>query len=219
MMPSYSLIARKRPPMRTKLLRVLAMLLAAALPVFAKSARTIHPELVGVKTVALNFSPENLPGLDADALEVDIRKALEKAGITVQQAAPVTLYVRVTYQQLPACPEFVAFRTYLALSEDVAVHRGKRTETVYVDTWHESEDFVEPTSRAGKAAHQSVVGLLSSFIDAAQYTAEVMEKQACQTQVVWEWGQAFVFGERKARLLNDLDALVWSPRRIKSYFV
>lgn len=178
-MQSYSLIARTRSPMQTKLLAVAAMLVAA-LPAFGKSARTIHPQLVGVKTVALNFSPQNLPGLDADALERDIRSALEKAGITVQQAAPVTLYVGVTYQQLPACPEFVAFRTYLALSEDVLVHRGKRTETVYVDTWHESEDAVEPTSSAGKAAQQSVLGLLSYFLDAAQYSAEVMKKQACQ---------------------------------------
>lgn len=61
------------------------------------------------------------------------------------------------------------------------VHRGRRSETVYVDTWHESDDFVEATSSAGKAAQQSVVRLLNSFIDAAQYTAEVMEKQACTT--------------------------------------
>jgi hypothetical protein len=163
--------------MQTKLLSIAAMLLAAALPVFAKSARTIHPQLVGVKTVALNFSPENLSGLDADALERQIRNALEKPGIKVEQTAPVTLYVRITYQQLPACPDFVAFRTYLALSEDVVVHRGKRTQTVYVDTWHESEDFVEPTSKAGKAAQQSVLRLLSYFLDAAQYADEVMAKR------------------------------------------
>lgn len=165
---------------RSNLLPVLALLLAAV-PAFAKSARTIHPELVGVKTVALNFSPQNLPGLDADALERDIRNALDKAKITVAQTAPVTLYVRVTYQQLPACPEFVAFRTYLALSEDVVVHRGTRTETVYIDTWHESEDFVESTSKAGKAARQSVLGLVNYLVDAAQYSADVMKKRACQT--------------------------------------
>jgi len=162
-------------------LPVVAMLVAAAVPAFATSARTIHPQLVGVKTVALNFSPQNLPGLDADVLEHDIRNALEKAKITVAPSAPLTLFVQVAYQQLPACPEFVAFRTYLALSEDVMVHRGKRTETVYVDTWHESEDFVESMSKAGKAAQQSVLGLLSYFLDAGQYSAEVMEKQACQT--------------------------------------
>jgi hypothetical protein len=156
------------------------MLFAAALTAFAKSARPIYPQLVGLKVVALNFSPENLPGLDINALERDVRNALEESKITVQQTSPVTLCVRVTYQQLPACPEFIVFRTYLALSEDVVVHRGKRTETVYVDTWRESEDFVEPTNRAGKAAQQSVLGLLSYFLGAAQYTAEVMEKPRCQ---------------------------------------
>jgi hypothetical protein len=156
------------------LLPVVALLLAAV-PAFAKSARTVHPELVGVNTVALNFSPENLPGLDAGALERDIRNALDKAKITIDQAAPVTLYVRVTYQRLPACPGFVAFRTHLALSEDVVVHRQKRTETVYVDVWHESEDFVEPTSKAGGVAQQSVLGLLNYLFDAARYSAEVME--------------------------------------------
>lgn len=166
--------------MQSKLLNVVAMLLSAYFPAFAKSARSIHPQLVGVKTVELNFSPDNMRGLDAGALERDIRNALEKANITVQETAPVTLFVRVTYQQLPACPDFIAFRTYLALSEDVAVHRGKRTETVYVDTWHESEDSVQPTSGAGKAAQESVLGLLSYFLDAMQYTAEVMKKQACQ---------------------------------------
>ncbi len=166
-MRSDSLIVQ-RPLMQTKFLPVVALLLAAGLPAFAKSARTIHPELVGVRTVALNFSPDNLPDLDADALERDIRNAL-------------TLFVRVTYQRLPACPEFVAFRTYLALSEGVMVHRGNRTETVYVDTWHESQDFVERTSKAGRAAQQSVLGLLRYFLDEAQYTAEVMREQARQT--------------------------------------
>lgn len=180
-MRSHNLIPRKQRWMQWKLVPVVVTLLAAGLPAFAKSARTIQPELVGVKTVALNFSPDNLPGLDVDTLERDIRNALERASITVLETAPVTLFVRVTYQQIPGCPEFITFRTYLALSEDVVVHRGKRTETVYVDTWHESENSVEPTSRAGKAAQQSVVGLLNSFIDAAQYTAEVMEKQTCQT--------------------------------------
>jgi len=179
-MRSDSLIVQ-RPLMQTKFLPVVALLLAAGLPAFAKSARTIHPELVGVRTVALNFSPDNLPDLDADALERDIRNALEKAKITVQETAPLTLFVRVTYQRLPACPEFVAFRTYLALSEGVMVHRGNRTETVYVDTWHESQDFVERTSKAGRAAQQSVLGLLRYFLDEAQYTAEVMREQARQT--------------------------------------
>lgn len=163
------------------LLLVVAVLLAADRSASAESARTIHPELVGVTTVALNFSPQNLPGLDADALERDIRTALEKAGIRIEQTARVTQFVTVTYQQIPACPEFIAFRLYVALSEDVVVHRGKRTQTVYVDTWRESEDSVEPASAAGKAAGQSVIDLVTSFIDAARYTAEVMEKQACQT--------------------------------------
>ena len=157
------------------------MLLAADRSASAESLRTIHPELVGVTTAALNFSPQNLPGLDADALERDIRIVVEKAGIRIEQTAPVTLFVRVTYQQIPACAEFIAFRVYVALSEDVVVHRGKRTETVYVDTWHESEDSVEPTSTAGKAAEKAVLGLVTSLIDAAQYTAEVMKKQGRQT--------------------------------------
>jgi hypothetical protein len=164
--------------MRTKLLPTVAMFLSATLPTFAKSARTIHPQFVGVKTVALNISLDNLPGLDADALQRDIRSALEKARIKVQQTAPVTLFLRITYQQLPACPEFVVLRTYLALSEDVAVHRGRRTETVYVDTWHETEDFVEPTSRAGKVAQRSALALLNYFLNAAQYSTEAIKKKA-----------------------------------------
>src|SRR4051812_38489076 len=124
-MRNYSLITRKQPLMLWKLVSLVAVFLAAGVPAFAKSARAIHPELVGVKTVVLTFSPDNLPGLDADALQRDIRNALEKANITVEQTAPVTLFVRVTYQQIPACPGFIAFRTYLALSEDVVVHRGK----------------------------------------------------------------------------------------------
>lgn len=91
------------------LLPVIAVLLVADRLAFAKSARTIHSELVGVATVALNFSPQNLPGLDTYAVELDIRNTLKKAGIRIEQTAPVTLFVRVTYQQIPACPEFIAF--------------------------------------------------------------------------------------------------------------
>ena len=166
--------------MRTKLLFIAATLLAAALPTFAKSARTIHPQLVGVDAVVLNFSPDNLPGVDANALERAIRSALEKGGVRVQETAPTTLFVRVTYQQLPACPEFVAFRTYLALSEDVVVHRGTRSETVYVDTWHENEEFVESTSRAAKVAQESVLGLIGYFLDSAQHTRKVMQKSSAK---------------------------------------
>ena len=173
-----SFIDRKHRTMRTNLLAVAATLLAAAFPAFADSARNTYPQLVGVDTVALHLSSDNLPGLDADAIERDIRSALENAGIRVQPTAPVTLFVRITFQQLPPCPELIAFRTYLALSEDVEIHRGNRTETVYVDTWHEGEDLIEPPSRAGKAAQQSVLGLLAYFLDAARYSAKVMEKQA-----------------------------------------
>ncbi|MEA2491388.1 MAG: hypothetical protein QOH21_3180 [Acidobacteriota bacterium] len=60
------------------------------------------------------------------------------------------------------------------------IRRGKRTETVYVDTWHESEDFVEPTSTAGKTAGRSVLRQLSYFLDAARYTAEVMKEESSQ---------------------------------------
>jgi hypothetical protein len=180
----------RRLSMTAKLLVIAATLLTAALPAFAKSARTIHPQLVGVDTVVLNFSPDNLPGLDADALERDVRNALEKGGIRVQETAPMTLFVRVTYQQLPACPEVVALRTYLALSEDVVVRRGKRSETVYVDTWHESEDFIESTTTAGKVAQQSVLGLVGYFLDAAQYTREVMKKSAAETPPSCDKGDA-----------------------------
>jgi hypothetical protein len=179
-MPGQPLCGRSLS-MRTKLLFIAATLLAVALPTFAKSARTVHPQLVGVDAVAFNFSPDNLPGLDADALERDIRSSLEKGGIRVQETARTTLFVRVTYQQLPTCPEFVAFRTYLALSEDVVVHRGTRSETVYVDTWHESENFIESTSAAGKVAQESVLGLVGYFLDAAEYTRKVMKKSAVET--------------------------------------
>lgn len=163
------------------LLPLFAMLLAGGRSAFAESPRAIHPELVGVTTVSLNLSVQNLPGLNAEALERDIRNELHKGGVRIEHTAPVTLYVRITYQQIPACTDFIAFRVYVALSEDVVVHRGKRAETVYVDTWHDSEDSVEPTSTAGKAAQESVLGLLTSFINTAQYTAEVM-RDRCQTR-------------------------------------
>lgn len=161
-----------------RLLLLIVVLLAADRSTSAESARAIHPHLVGVTTVALNFSPQTLPGLDAVALERDIRTALEKGGISIEPAAPVTLFITVTYQQITACPEFVAFRVYVALSEDVAVHRGSRTKTVYVNTWHESEEFIESTSQAGKVAHESVLGLIRYFVDSAQYTRSVRQKSS-----------------------------------------
>lgn len=167
--------------MKKTLLPIALALFALALPAFPDSARTIHPQLVGVDTVALHLSADKVPGLDIDEVEREVRSALENAGIRIQKAAPVTLFARITFQRPPACPELIAFRTYLALSEDVEIHRGKRTETVYVDTWHASEDLIEPTSRAGGAARQSVLGLLAYFLDSAKYTATVMEKQAGQT--------------------------------------
>jgi hypothetical protein len=166
--------------MRTNLLAVAATLFAATFPAFADSARNTYPQLVGVNTVALHLSFENLPGLDADAVEREILTALENAGIRVQQTAPLTLFVQIKFQRLPLCSESMVLRTYLALSEDVEIHRERRTEPVYVDTWHESEDLVETTSRAGKSAQQSVLGLLAYFLEAVQYSAKVMEEEAGQ---------------------------------------
>ena len=172
-----------RAPTKTKLLPIAAaLLLVVAFPGFARSARNIYPQLVGVGRVALNVSPDNLPGLDVEALERDIRGALEIGGLRVQPTAPATLFVRVTYQHLAACPEFVVFRTYVALSEDTVVHRGTRSAIVKVDTWHESEEFVERASEAGKLAHQSALGLVHYFLDAAQYSATVIKRRAAQAQ-------------------------------------
>lgn len=166
--------------MKKTLLPVALAFLAVALPAFPDSARTIAPQLVGVDAVELYLSSGKLPGLDVGEVEREMRSVLENAGIRVQESAPVVLFAQITFQSLPASPEHTAFRTYLALSEDVEIHRGKRVETVYVDTWHTSEDLIEPTSRAGGAARQSMLGLLAYFLESATYTATVMEEQPAQ---------------------------------------
>lgn len=151
--------------------------IATSTSLHATSARNIHPQLVGISTVALNVSPQNLPNLDADRLEQDVRDRVQKAGISVDRAGPVVLFVGITYQQIPACSDSVVVRTVVALSEEVPVRRGSRTESVYVDTWHESDDFIESREKAGERAHQAAVGLVKYLLDSAEYSRSVVEKK------------------------------------------
>ena len=173
--------SRVKCPMHTGLPFVILAFLAITTPALAKSARTTHPQLVGLDTISLHFRYENLPGLDAEGIEREVRDALEQAGFQIRETAPVTLFMRITYQQFPACPELIALRTYLALSEDVAIQRGGLDTTVYVETWHEGEDKIVATGTVGKIARQSMLGLVWYLIDAAQYTGKVSEKQDLKT--------------------------------------
>jgi hypothetical protein len=165
-------------PELRKLPTLLTLLLLTFVPVsaIANSLRAVHPELVGIKTVALTIGGQNLAGLDHVKLETEIENLLEKHGISIDRSAPITLFVGVTYQQLPACPEFVSFRTSLALSEEVPVRRGMRTEAVYVDTWHENEEFAESKMKAGQVAIDSIIGLVKYFLDSAEYSTTVVKK-------------------------------------------
>ena len=149
----------------------------SALPALANSARTVDPQLVGVKVVFLNISLQNLPDVDDQALEKEIRAQLAKAGISVDPSAPISLFVSLTYRQLPACPEFVAFQTEIALSEEVPVRRGVRTESVYVNTWQTSNEFVESKTKAGQVAYDSLVRSVRYFIDSAQYSESVIKNR------------------------------------------
>lgn len=142
--------------------------------VVATSARTIHPELVGFQKVALNFSPQTVPGLDTDALERQIRELVTDAGLEIDDAAGTILFVQIKYQRLPACPEFLLIQTHVAVSEDAHVKRDGWSETVYVDTWKEDEDFVEPMSKAAEVASTSTLGLINYLLDARKYTASVI---------------------------------------------
>jgi hypothetical protein len=162
---------------RAVVARFLLLILFIALPAAANSARNVNRELVGIKTVALNISLQNLPGVDADALESQIRTLLSKSGVTIDPAAGITLFVNLTYHPLSACPDFVSFRTLLAISEEVPVRRGKRTESLSVDTWRTEEEFVEPKSKAGQRAQESLTALVKYLLDSAAYSTSVIEKR------------------------------------------
>jgi hypothetical protein len=159
-------------------LRVIALIVGILVskPGSATSARTIHPELVGFAEVALNFSPQTVPGLDTDALEKEIRGRLKASGLAVNDKAREILFVQIKYRRLPACPEYLVIQTRVAISEDVQVTRPDRSETVYVDTWKEDEDFVEPIGKAAEVASTSTLGLINYLLDARAYTTSVMAK-------------------------------------------
>jgi hypothetical protein len=161
--------------MRTKTLLGLISALLITHSISATSARTIYPQLVGVRTVALNFSPQTVPGLDTDALEQEIRQRLEAANLIIDSTAPTVLFVQITYQRVPECADSLVIQTHIALSEDAVIKRGNRSETVYVDTWRETEEFVEPAGKAAEVAHTSTVGLVKYFIEATDYAASVVE--------------------------------------------
>src|ERR1700730_12558743 len=108
---------------RAVLLLISAILIAHSLR--ASSARMLHPQLVGVTRVALNFSPQNVPGLDTAALEQQIRKRLEIGGLAIDSSSPTILFVQITYQRCPACDDFLVIHTHVALSEDAVIQRGK----------------------------------------------------------------------------------------------
>jgi|GEM_PF-5431746 len=137
----------------------------------------MHPELVGFKEVALNFSPQTVPGLDTDALEQKIRERLRSAGLAIDDTAPTILFVQIKYQRLPACPEFLLIQTHIAVSENGEVKRAGRAETVYVDTFKEDEDFIEPVGKAAEVASASTLSLIEYLLDAREYTASVMAKR------------------------------------------
>ena len=54
--------------------------------------------------------------------------------------------------------------------------KKKRTESVYVDKWHESEEFIQPKSKAGQVAFDSLVGLVKYLLESKKYSESAITK-------------------------------------------
>ena len=101
-----------------------------------------------VRASVLNFSPQTVPGLDADALEKEVRDRLAAARIRVDDTAPAVLFIQIRYESIGSCPGYLLIHTLVAVSEEVQLNRRGRSDPLSVNTYEDAEHFIVPAGQS-----------------------------------------------------------------------
>lgn len=163
--------------MRNVLLGMCIVALGIVKSASATSARNIHPQLVGIEEVWLNLSAQTVPGLDAQALERQVRDRLTAAGIKINDTAPVVLFIQIRYEPIGGCPGNVLIHTLVAVSEEVQLDRRNRSDPLTVNTYEDGEHFIAPRDDAAERSAAATLRALDYLLSSREYTSWLLSRQ------------------------------------------